>query len=240
MTNNLNYTFNKMTANEIASKIIEKEEAYLKTDIDSLTFKEKCELLLHNNSTHHPLFRSLDTSRLGASVSPELIRRAEEKDALALYYLAAINDKSLPRTDTRLGYLERAMNAGSLGARVQYASRFCNDGTDMTLKILEETLALYSTGDLIDDDGDGLYRCYDMLSRCARTPIDRERYQRILDELSVKLTLEGDWRAVTYLCIKESSTDEERAFWKSVAYITRSYFYDKGAIQFKDILSTSK
>ena len=29
MTNNLNYTFNKMTANEIASKIIEKEEAYM-------------------------------------------------------------------------------------------------------------------------------------------------------------------------------------------------------------------
>ena len=234
-----NYIYNGMNAKEIANKIIAKEEAYLKTDITSLTFDEKCELLLCNNSAYHPLFRHLDLSSLAEELTPELARRAEAGDAFALYCMSMLQH-GLHHTDTRLAYLERAMKAGSLEARVQYASRSLHDGTSKARDILDETLSLLSLGDITERDNDILFRCYSMLAECGQTPIERELYTCLLDELSIKLTLDGDWRAITYLCVKDSSSSEERDFWRTVAHIARTYFYDRGAIQFGDILSISK
>lgn len=106
-----NYNYNKMNAQEIAERIINCEEAYLKTDLSSLSFEEKCRFALHHTVAFHPLCRLLDISELCASIYPELLKRAEENDGFALYCLAALFTPDVPRKQTRLEYLERAVKA---------------------------------------------------------------------------------------------------------------------------------
>ena len=71
-----NYNYNKMNAQEIAERIINCEEAYLKTDLSSLSFEEKCRFALHHTVAFHPLCRLLDISELCASIYPELLKAA--------------------------------------------------------------------------------------------------------------------------------------------------------------------
>ena len=227
---NRNYIYNGMNAQEIANKIILNEEAYLKTDFEDLTFEEKCRLVLRNNGTYHPLFRQMDLSDIALEISPELAQRSENGDASALYYMSAIFGYDLPRTATRLSYLERAVEACCMDARVQYASRFTDEKDHSNArKLVEETLALYSLGDIREEDEENLYRCYDMLSVCGQTPEDRAYYTRLSDEYALKFVLEGSYYGLTHLCVKNSGTIEEHRFWKHVARIVRTYFYERGA-----------
>lgn len=108
-----NYIYNRMNAQKIAQRIIENEEAYLKTDLSSLSFEDKCRFALHHTVAFHPLCRLLDISELCASIYPELLKRAEDNDGFALYCLAALFTPDLPRKHTRLEYLERAVKADS-------------------------------------------------------------------------------------------------------------------------------
>ena len=236
-----NYTYNGMNAQEIADKIIETEEAYLRTDVTSLSFEEKCKLLLRNNGTYHPLFRQMDLSDIALEISPELAQRSENGDASALYYMSAIFGYDLPRTATRLSYLERAVEACCMDARVQYASRFTDEKDHSNArKLVEEILALYSLGDTREEDEENLYRCYDMLSVCGQTPDDRVHYSRLADSLALKFVLDGSFYGLSRLCVSDNNTDESKEFWKKVAYIVRSYFYERGATQFEDILKAYK
>ena len=238
MNNNI---YSKMNVQKIADKIIETEMAYLKTDLTSLSFEEKCRLLLRNNSTYHPLFRQLDLSDIAREISPELTRRAESGEAFSLYCMSATFGYDLPRTDTRLSYLERAMKAGSMDARVQYASRFSGENErDTARALLEETLDLYSLGDITDEDKENLFRCYDMLSVCGQTSEDRAYYSRLADSLALALVLNGSFYGLSHLCVSDNNTDESKEFWKKVAYIVRSCFYERGATQFEDILKAYK
>ena len=233
----MNCIYNGMNVQKIADKIIETEMAYLKTDLTSLSFEEKCRLLLRNNATYHPLFRQLDLSALACEVYPEFTRRAENEEAFALYCTSAIFGYDLPCADTRLSYLERAMAAGSVDARVQYASRFSRESErDTARELLEQTLDLYSLGDMTDEDKENLFRCYDMLSGCGQTPEDRAYYSRLADDLALTFVLNGSFYGLSHLCVSDNNTDESKEFWKNVAYIVRSYFYERGAIQFGDIL----
>ena len=232
----MNFNYNGMNAQDVARKIIERENSYLSMDVSNLSFEDKCRIVRCNNGTYHPLFRNRDFSATVAQITPELVRRAEANDANALYYMAAIFGYDLPRSDSRLAYLERAMEAGSLEALVQYASRFKSIESSDAFKLLEKALDLYAAGQPFAEGEKTLFRCYLLLIYHAKTPEERERYRGLADTLAKKMVLEGDFYPLLHVCTSDAIVSEEKAFWKNVRNIVGVYFYDRGAKQFDYLL----
>ena len=232
----MNFNYNGMNAQDVARKIIETENAYLSMDVSKLSFEDKCRIVRCHNGTYHPLFRKRDFSVTVAQITPELVRRSEANDANALYYMSAIFGYDLPRADSRLAYLERAMEAGSLEALVQYASRFKSVESSDALELLEKALDLYAAGQPFAEGEATLVRCYLLLAYYAKTPEERERYRDLADTLAKKMVLEGNFYPLTHICASDAIVSEEKAFWKTVRNIVGVYFYDRGAKQFDYLL----
>lgn len=244
MTNYI-YNFNGMNAHDIANQIIKNEEAYLKTDFNKLSFEEKCRLALHHTASHHPLFRQLDISRLTESIYPELICKAEEEDAFALYCLAALFTPDVPRTATRNQYLDRAIAAGSIEARLYAACRNAKEHLE-ELRTINAELKLLAAffGDEWHDNL--LCSCNDTIARYEPDPDKSKSAKRIADKIALNGTLEGKYCYLTHLCLKNRFDekklaegklfDDETLFWKTVSFLVESEFYERGAIHLADHL----
>ena len=50
-----------MNAQDVAKRIIEKEEAYFSIDFASLEFEDKCAYVMHHNGMYHPLYENAET-----------------------------------------------------------------------------------------------------------------------------------------------------------------------------------
>ena len=244
MTNYI-YNYNGMNAHNIANKIIANEEAYLKTDLDRLSFEEKCRLALCHNAAYHPLFRQLDISKSTESISPELVCKAEEEDAFALYCLAVLFTPDVPRTETRNQYLDRAIASGSIEARLHAACRDAARNLE-ELRLLNTELKLLAVAFYGEWNDHLLYLCNNTLTNYETDPDLKEKAKRIADELAFKYVLEGKYYYLTHLCVKNKFGakelaegklfDDETLFWKTVSFLVESEFYNRGAIHLADHL----
>ncbi|MBE6577814.1 MAG: hypothetical protein E7653_06725 [Ruminococcaceae bacterium] len=240
-----NYSYNGLNAHDIANKIIEREEAYLLTDIDSLTFEEKCRFALHHNKSFHPFSQQLDVTKLTASIYPELVRRADQ-DGFSLYCMAALFSPDVPRKDTRLTYLERAIEANSLEARVHQASRDPSKSIEQLHTLCAEIELLVALELDVEWHEHLLYLCYNMLATYEGDEQIKQKAKKRADDLALKLVLDGSYYHLCHLCVKNRIDskmleqgklfDDETLFWKTVSFIVESYFYERGAIHLGDII----
>lgn len=228
-----NYTYNGMSAQEIADKIIANEEAYLKIDFESLSFEDKCNYAAHHYGIYHPLFRQgMDTNELQLSLIPELCKRADEGEPDAMYYLAVFHPDTTHRSNEHRAMVERAMASGSLEAQIYFASWFCRDDEVKAYSIINEVLKQCS-----GKEDEYLYNCYSILAGVGQTIEERAYFKALVDELALKRVLKGEYTTLTHLCVKNKVPedpvtkqcifDEETIFWKTVNFLVESYFYEK-------------
>ena len=233
-----NYTYNGMSAQEIADKIIANEEEYLKIDFESLSFEDKCNYAAHHYGIYHPLFRQgMDTNELQRSLIPELRRRADEGDPKAMYYLAVFHLDTAHRSDEHRAMVERAMTAGSLEAQIYFASWFCREDAVRAYELVSDVLKCCSCDAKTDNKDELLYSCYSMLANIGQTLEERAHFKALLDEMDLKAVLSGEYTTLTHLCVKNKAPkdpvtkqyifDEETVFWKTVEFLVESYFYEK-------------
>jgi hypothetical protein len=115
---------NKKSAYRVAQQRIQREEAFINTDYEKLSFEEKCRYALEISPLLHCSV-SPDSKRrekLLKALRPELLRRAETEDPFALYVLGSEN-YGIPANDVERRFLERSMKAGYVPAAMDLLNR---------------------------------------------------------------------------------------------------------------------
>ena len=223
-----NYNFNGMNANEIADKIIAREEAYANTDFDSLSLEDKCRFVREYRTVKHISKKLIDLDVKQVQLYKELAARVEnEENALYLETLSILADR-LCKHDAYGGYLVRAKEAGSLIAKAELAILSKNNAEDVLIELIDVL-----SRNAIDDEL--LCACCDLLIRCGRTSEEREKYKPLYEELILKSVLRGEYHGLVSICNKGFSADmstwnDEKVFWKTVDFLVTSYFYDKYSV----------
>ena len=207
-----NYNYNGMNAQDIANKIIAKEEAYENACYDLMPFEVKCKYALELTPIIHPTIPpdSSERRELLDALRPELLRRADEEDAFALYVLGnTCSDLSTPPTDTERQFLERSMNAGYIPAAFSLLDLFYHGkrASEPEAVRIREWIREHIT----EKESEDLLYAYCRL-------IDDEA--RSL-ELALCLAADGDFNAVSYLAHK---APEGRDFWKGVRSTVLNHF----------------
>ena len=227
-----NYNYNGMNAQDIASKVIAKEEAYNNADPTLMPFEDKCYYALALTPIIHPAV-SPDRNRRRAlleELRPELLRRAEGEDPFALYVLGnTYADLSARSTDTQRNFLERSMNAGYIPAALSLFNLFYYFGKKRTSPEAEAIISWLS--ERIDENtyAGERYSYYSLIN-------DKEKEK----ELALHFALNGDYGSVVRLAnslgnILDSNSDE-RVFWQTVDFLVIQHFYNQGAKHLGDSL----
>ena len=214
-----NYNYNGLNAHDIASKVIAKEEAYENADYSTMPFEDKCHYALANTPIIHISVAPNRSGRreLLEGLLPELLRRAANDDAFALYVLGSINsDLSAPSTDNERRFLERSMNVGHVPAALSLLDRFYygKKRSESEAKHILAWLAEHVT-----EDSPAAYRhsYYTLIE-------DQERAM----EISLQFAMAGDYSSVIYLANRTHDA-AEKALWERVQFLVCKHFYDKGA-----------
>ena len=226
-----NYNYGGMNAHDIANKIIAKEEAYNNARPELMPFEVKCQYALEHTPIIH-LAVSPDRKyrrELLNELRPELLRRADNEDAFALYVLGQTNaDLSAPATDEERRFLERAMNAGYGPAAIALLDRFYH-GKKRSEPEAKRILSWL--GERIGDDTPLCFR-YDYYTLVG----DQEKREKLATQLAIK----GDYIAATHLANSIGDVldfdNAERVFWETVQFLVLDHFYNQGAKHLGDSL----
>lgn len=224
------HNYNGMNAQDIANKVIAKEEAYNTADVTQMSFEDKCHYALALTPIIHPAV-SADRSRrreLLEELRPELLRRAEQEDPFALYVLGNENaDLSARPTDAQRRFLERAMNAGYVPAALSLFDLFYSLGKSRSSAEAERVISWLSERINENTPDRTLYDYYSLMNDKAK-----ER------ELALQLALDGDYGSVVRISnsLRDSldSTGDERVFWETVHFLILEHFYNNGVTRLGD------
>lgn len=227
-----NYNYNGMNAQDIASKVIAKEEAYNNADVTLMPFEDKCYYALALTPLIHPAVSPDRNCRrdLLEELRPELLRRAEREDPFALYVLGNMNaDLSARPTDDERRFLERSMDAGYIPAALSLFNLFYYLGKNRSTPEAERILSWLSERINENTYAGERYSYYSLIN-------DKEKER----ELALHFALDGDYGSVVRLAnslgnILDFNSDE-RVFWETVHFLILEYFYDLGATHLGDSL----
>ena len=227
----MNYNYNGMNAQDIANKVIAKEEAYNNADITLMPFEDKCYYALAQTPIIHPAV-SPDRNRrrdLLNELRPELLRLAKQEDAFALYVLGSTNaDLSAPATEDERHFLERSMNAGHVPAALSLLDRFYY-GKKRAEPEAEHILSWLAEHINEDTPAGERYSYYSLIR-------DEKREM----ELALRFAIDGDYSSVIRLTNHLGNSldlnSESRAFWETVEFLVLKHFYDKGVKHLGDSL----
>ena len=114
----MTYHNNEKSAYEVAQNRIQREEAFINTDYEKLSFEEKCRYALDYSVS--PDSKRRET--LLKALRPELLRRAQKEDPFALYVLGS-EKYGVPASDVERRFLERSMRSGYVPAAVDLLNR---------------------------------------------------------------------------------------------------------------------
>ena len=215
----MKHEYQGKTARQVADLIIAREEAFLSTDYEALSFRDKCRYAAEYTSRFH--FTALPDppkrAKMFNELHHELLRLAEVEDPVALYMLGCrYADLSGTPTEAEGRYLKRSMNAGYFPAALalfDYCSFSCgrpiNDESERVVKWLDEHVS--------SDTPDCELLTYYVIKQ------DRERCR----ELAVKMAFDGDRDAIEALsfCKVESECLD---FFDTALYLAYEHFYNKG------------
>lgn len=231
----VNYNFNGLNAHDIANKIIAREEAFMRADVESMSFEEKIDYFCFRYHPFHPLAEVVDISEQRKQFAEELIHRAEEGEVDAMYWLAVLN----PLIDKNVKDMlfSRAYEAGQANAIMRRAYDTRSDAEKIAL--YEEALAVLLNKEQSFNDLFSICHCYKYLSDLV--PEESERYSKLAYDLALKLVQDGHYFVLTDLKTYTSTsnkTAEENDFWKTVHFLVDSYFYDTYSVYFMSTLGT--
>ena len=228
---NANY-INRMSACEVARKIITNEEAYAKANPEQMPFEAKCLYALELTPIIHPAV-SPDRSRRRAlleELHAELLLRADREDPFALYVLGNTNaDLSTPATAEERRFLERSMQAGYVPAAISLLDRFYH-GTKRSEPEAERIASWLSkhVASWLSEKVDAFER--DKRRLCYVTVNGNTGNERAL---AIRLALDGDYCAMVRMSSNRNGFvavgSNERDFWETVDFLVLEHFYDRGA-----------
>ena len=248
-----NNDYKNLNAQEVAHRIIAREEEYLTTDFDSLSFEDKCRYAMDHSPVMHVGIAPKDARRaeLLDSLRPELLRRAEQEDGFALYVLGSIHaDGSAPATEEERRFLERAIRAGYLPATLDLVSRFYSrKDKDARLQALEEHLVpLLNRLSAEREQGDSLLDCTRSLLADYENATDVKAVFYLKSrEHAAKRALDGSHSAVSGLThlpllwkhpLLDTVSEDELAFWTTVDFLVHWHFYTHGAHHLANVIDT--
>ena len=226
-----NYNYNGMNAQDIANKIIKKEEAYENACYELMPFEVKCQYALELTPIIHPSVSPDRTRRqqLLTELRPELLRRAEREDEYALYVLGSVGaDLSAPATDEERRFLERSMNAGYGPAALALLDRFYH-GKKRSDPEAERILSWLAKRVGNDTPMLHRYQYYTLVG-------NKEKQEELATELAVR----GDYIATTRLANSLGEVldfdSDKRVFWETVEFLVLEHFYNNGATHLGDTL----
>lgn len=239
-----NYNYNNLNAHEIANRIITREEEYLNTNYEELSFEEKCRYALEYTPIFHIGLAPNPAHRAALlnALRPELLRRSEQEDGFALYVLGSFNaDCSALATDAEHRFLERSFKAGYLPAVPDLVTRFyrhCDE--EARLQVSNEYLfpALIRLSSEKEWDLLLAHAIEELLA--LNEDIEEAQvafYQRSLEDAEQAVS-QGSYVGLAKLCTAKAKIgsqlaparpEEAIAFWQTVDFLVHSYFYDHGA-----------
>ena len=242
--------YKSFNAQDVANRIIAREEEYLNTDYSSLCFEDKCHYALEYTPIVHVGIAPDPKHRAALlnDLRPELLRRAQAEDGFALYVLGSVNaDCSAPATDTELCFLKRSLKAGYLPAAIDLVSRFYNRHDPKARKeALQEYLI--PTINKLDpqSEQDLSLTCGIMMLLSEYESIGDARkffYRRALD-YTERRVLNGSYPGLAKLCVTGSACkggielvdSPVTSFWQTVDFLVLSHFYRRGARHLADML----
>ena len=244
-----NRNFKQMNAEEVASRIIAAEVAYLHTDYESLSFEERCGYALEYSPILHPILAPAADRRAAMleELRPELLLRAEKEDGFALYVLGSFGaDLSVPASDDERRLLERAVDAGFYKASIDLVARFLR-GKGTRKQALHGHL-IPALNRLVEEgksDTAAMHAVTHLLSELESNGESRLVFSLMARELAEKMVLGGSYVGLTKLCLpcsvkgtclKSNVSAEELTFWQTVDFLVHSRLFDAGALHLGDAL----
>ena len=248
-----NYNYKNFNANEIANRIIAREQAYLNTNYEDLSFEDKCRYALNYTPIVHPIIAPNPEHRASLlnALRPELLRRAEMQDAFALYVLGSISAdlSSLPTGDER-EYLERSSAMGYTPATIALVDRFFNGRKNRKLQkqALHEYLipAINRLREENPNDLQSFYAVAYLLSEYETDSSARVAFYAMARKYAAEIVSQGSYVGLSMLCKAHVVSDsvveiapeaEEIDFWLTVDFLVHSRLYDCGANHLADTLT---
>ena len=234
--------YKNLNAQEIANRIIAREEAYLNTDYEALSFEEKCKYALEYTSIVHPGLTPDPAHRaaLLKELRPELLRRANKEDGFALYVLGSVNaDCSAPATFEEYRFLERSVKAGYTPAVVDLVSRFLRDKSER--KNAFHTYLIPALNKTKAEKSQDLGLCCSIQSLVAEFETNgdsRVVFYAMARDSAQKMVSEGSYAGLAMLChvsckkgaiLDPCVPESELAFWQTVDFLVHDYFYARGS-----------
>ena len=245
--------YNNLNAQEIANRIIASEEEYLNIDYEALSFEDKCHYVLGYSAILHPGLDDTSARRkeMVEGLRPELLRRAEKEDGLALYVLGFFKFDCAP-SDAGEGktYLERSFKAGYIPAVITLVSKFYRKKEDR-LKAVDEYLfpALNRLTEEKKTDTSTYFSVVSLLSDLMPDATAGFVFYSMRREYAAKKVCEGSYRDLMYLCLhhfkrpcalKVDVSEDELTFWQTVEYLVHLAFYNKGCTRMSGCLVTNQ
>ena len=234
--------YKNFDAQEIANRIIAREEAYLNTDYEALSFEEKCNYALDYTSIVHPGLAP-DPARRKAllkALRPELLRRANKEDGFALYVLGSVNaDCSAPATFEEYRFLERSVKAGYTPAVVELVSRFLRDKSERKNALHTYLIPALNKITAEKSQDMGLRRSIrSLVSEFETNGDSRVVFYAMARDSARKMVSEGSYAGLAMLChvsckkgaiLEPCVPEAELAFWQTVDFLVHDYFYARGS-----------
>ena len=233
----MNYIFNSMNARSVANKIIDREEAYINTKFDSLSFDEKCLFVCEYDATQHPLVKIRDMTAEFSALREELVEYTKENcPPFYLYVLAILTRKLSPENTGWRELMARAYELGEPNATLFYADKAVNRRSGKSHEMVNYVINFISLAD--EPDENMLFRAYTMMTGVGQTPDDRSHFKSLQYELGEKLAHSGFYLSLPYLCTKDSSQEmsDETLFWRTVRFLVDSALYDRHSVCLCDSL----
>ena len=240
-----NISFNDMKAMDIVGKVLEQEKAFAEKNFSALSFEEKCEYALAHVHSSTPFAVHLSQNDL-STLKGELVERAVDGDAVALYYLAMLSMEFGFAEERKLAWAKRASDKGYLPATVLYL-RLCRD-VEERYAIARQLVSKLPSIQPLMLRAIATIGCYSTLRKVEGK--DKHPHHHTLTyDLFLDLAKEGNADAFVWLeaiasrKAKHAQTEaekqqatEEAAFWQTLQFMVAEHYYAKGVLKHEEHL----
>lgn len=219
-----NYNYNGLNAQDIANKIIEREEAYINTDFDSLSLDEKSVYYGYKYTVFHPLCHLVSLKDKMPAVVGEAREHAAEGDPIPFYHLSSsgLILNGLIGRDEVEDVMRRAIDIGYLPALCNQAYSYKGKDNALCIDLCKQVLDMLSEADDCFVTRYYTLVCYRTLAELSDDKAEVEKWSRLRHDYAVEAACDGYYVALNHI----KAEGEEGDFWETVKFLLESYWYD--------------